>query len=113
MSGLFLSLESALADARLAVEKAGEALHDASVLAAQRKAEYDAATTGVSRLEGALRALHGEPGAQLTTITAAPRAERKPKSPEGPVCDGCGEAGKMVRQGPLIVCTACQAQKVA
>jgi len=112
VSQLFLNLEVALSDARVALEQAGEALHEISVQAAQRKAEYDLKGDTVRRLEGALRALHGETGAAV--VVSAPQAERKPRPPpSGPVCDGCGEVGKLVRQGPLIVCTACQAQKVA
>jgi len=113
VSQLFLNLEVALSDARVALEQAGEALHEVSVQAAQRKAEYDLKGDTVRRLEGALRALHGETGAAV--VVSAPHVERRPRvqPPSGPVCDGCGEVGKLVRQGPLIVCTACQAQKVA
>lgn len=110
---LFLQLETALADARASVEKAGEALHDASVQAAQRKAEYEAQTATVRRLEGALSALHGDGPKAATPVPAPERRPRAPKLTEGPVCSGCGEVGKLVRQGPLVVCTACQAQTVA
>ena len=113
MSSLFLTLESSLADARAELEKAGESLHEASIQAAQKKVLYDAAADVVRRLEGALSALHGDIVQPMTAVIGAlPKHKPKPKA-EGPICDGCGEAGTLVRQGPLIVCTACQAQKVA
>lgn len=109
---LFLQLETALADARASLEQAGETLHDASVQAAQRKSEYEAKADTVRRLEGAIGALHGgiTPLAGTPPLVNSPR-KAKPK-PEGPQCAGCGEFGTLTKDGPLIVCSACQAQSV-
>lgn len=116
MSTLYLQLESALADARASVERAGETLHDASVAAAQRKSEYDMAAEQVRRLESALSALHGAPAPTPASGVRvdAPPAPRKPRpEPEGPECSGCGERGTLVKQGNITTCTACKAQFVA
>jgi len=113
---LFLQLENSLADARADLEKAGETLHDAAVKAAQLKSEYDLKADVVRRLEGALRALHGEPGttpAPGSSQASSPSAPKQPRPPAGPACAGCGEVGKLVREGPLVICTVCQAQSVA
>jgi hypothetical protein len=110
---LFLSLESALADARADVEKAGESLHDAAIKAAQLKADYDMKAEQVRRLEGALNALHGATTAPV--VPAAVPVQRPPKVAEltGPTCIGCGEVGKIVRINSAIsTCSACNAQYV-
>lgn len=112
---LFLSLESALADARSEVEKSGEALHDAAVAAAKLKADYDFTVEQVRRLEGALSALHGAAPAAPSAPAPAARAATPPAppKPDGPECVGCGEKGKIERvNGNISACTVCNAQYV-
>jgi len=116
MSTLYLQLESALADARALVERAGEALHDASVQAAQRKGEYDMAAEQVRRLESALSALHGAPAPTPAAVVRAdaPPAPKKQKAPGEPECPTCMTKGSLskvqVGNSTMVECGACHAQ---
>lgn len=113
---LFLSLESALADARRDVEVAAEALYDAGIKLAQNKAEFDLKAEQVRRLEGALSALHGATprATPAATVPSTPPPAPKPKPPEGPECPSCKAPGSLfqVRVGTLSghECSACHAQ---
>lgn len=119
MSTILLQLESALADARAAVERAAEKLHDTGIAHALAKSQYDAAADTVKRMEGALNSLHGvavaAPAVPAAT-TAAPSAPKKPREPrnEGPACPSCGAVGKlsMVLRGQMkfAQCGECNAE---
>lgn len=122
MSSILLQLESALADARAALERAAEKLHDTGVKNALAKSEYDAAAEAVKRVEGALNSMHGvsspAPAASSSdkVISAAepPAPAKKRRAPEGPACPSCGEIGKLSLQmrGTMrfAICGGCNAE---
>lgn len=121
MSTILLQLEAALADARAALERASEKLHDAGVQHALAKAEHDAAADNVRRVEGALNSMHGvsspapagPAGATVSAAIPEPPAPTKKRRepPSGPICNGCGEQGKIEKiSAQLAACSACGAQ---
>ena len=119
MSTILLQLESALADARSAQERAAEKLHDTGVAHALAKSQYDAAADAVKRVEGALNSMHGvapAPRAVLADLPATPKKPREPK-PEGPACPSCGAVGKLaiVMRGQMrfAQCGECNAETQA